>query len=261
MLLVNILFWNLKCNDLASYITDCLNEHDIDIAVFSEHSGTNFVSMQNNTTYTYIAGMGGCEKIVMLVKSNIIVNVKQEQSRYALYHIQSGALSYILAGVHLQDRLTTDTATRIACIGRLVNDIKNVESKCKCNNTIIIGDFNANPYDEELLQMNAFNAVLFKEIIKKGETNTVDGVKYRRFYNPTINYISESNRNYGSFYYSGGSSSPIWHCLDQVLVSKALADNVRNLIYLKTIAGSSLLKSVRPNADISDHLPLFVELN
>ena len=261
MLFVNILFWNLKRNNLISHITSCLNEYDIDIALFSEHSGTNFSSIQNSSDYTFIAGMGGCEKIVMLVKNNIIANVKQEQSRYALYHIHAEHSSYIIAGVHLHDRRNTDTATRIACIGRLVNDIKNVESRCKCNNTIIIGDFNANPYDEELLQMNAFNAVLFKDIIRKGETKTIDGVVYRRFYNPTINFISESNKNYGSFYYTGGSASPIWHCLDQVLVSKPLVDNIRNLVYLKTIAGTSLLKNVQPNEDISDHLPLLVEFN
>lgn len=261
MLFVNVLFWNLKRNNLASYIISCLTEYDIDIAIFSEHLETNFLSIQNDTAYTYIPGMGGCEKIALLVKSNIIANVKQEQSRYALYHIQSGISSYIIAGVHLHDRRNTDTATRIACIGRLVNDIKNVENRCKCSNTIIIGDFNANPYDEELLQMNAFNAVLFKEIIKKSETKTIDGVTYRRFYNPTVNFISENNKNYGSFYYTGGSSSPIWHCLDQVLVSKSLVDNIRNLVYLKTIAGTTLLKNIQPNEAISDHLPLFVEFN
>ena len=257
---MNILFWNLRRNDLASYIISCLKEYDIDIAVFSEHSMTNFSAIQSITNYTFIEGMGGCEKIVILVKNDIIVSIKQEQSRYALYHIQVGQLSYVLAGVHLQDRRNTDTATRIACIGRLVNDIKNVENRCKCNNTIIIGDFNANPYDDELLQMNAFNAVLFKEIIKKSETKTIEGVAYRRFYNPTINFVSENNKNYGSFYYTGGSSSPIWHCLDQVLVSKALVDNIKSVIYLKTIAGGTLLKSIQPNSDISDHLPLLVEL-
>ena len=79
---MNILFWNLKRNNLISYITSCLNEYDIDIALFSEHSGTNFSSIQNSSEYTFIAGMGGCEKIVMLVKNNIMANVKQEQSRY-----------------------------------------------------------------------------------------------------------------------------------------------------------------------------------
>ncbi len=109
--------------------------------------------------------------------------------------------------------------------------------------------------------MNSFNAVLFKEVIKKSETRVVDGISYRRFYNPTIDFISESTKNYGSFYYTGGSSTPVWHCIDQVLVSKNLVDNIIDFKYLKSIKKRSLLKAVKPNNEISDHLPLFVEIN
>ena len=257
---MNILFWNLKNNNVSEYIATCLSEHDIDIAVFSENKNIDFLGLSQSTVYNFIEGMGGCEKIVMLAKSSIAVEIKQEQSRYALYHVTKGSSQYVLAGIHLQDRHTTDTVARVACIGRLVNDISNVERRCKCKNTIIIGDFNANPYDDELLQMNAFNAVLFKEVIQKSETRTVDGVTYRRFYNPTINFVLEDTKNYGSFYYTNGSNSPVWHCLDQVLLSRALVDNIVSMSYLKRIGNKSLIKNVKPNKEISDHLPLLVNI-
>ncbi len=257
---MNILFWNLKGNNIAEYILDCLAENDIDIAVFSEHSGVNFSLIASKINYNYIEGLGGCEKIVMLAKESIDVEIKQEQTRYALYHIICNSVQYIIAGVHLQDRFTTDTATRIACIGRLINDLSNVERRCKCKNTIIIGDFNANPYDDELLQMNAFNAVLFKDVIQKSETRKVGDEIYRRFYNPILNFISEDTKTYGSFYYTGGSSAPVWNCLDQVLLSKALVDEIAALKYLKSINGKSLMTTVKPKENISDHLPLLVEI-
>ncbi len=257
---MNMLFWNLKNNDITEYIVECLIENNIDIAVFSEHKGVDFYKIDKTTDYNFVESMGGCEKIVMLAKNSIAVEIKQEQSRYALYHITKGSSQYVIAGVHLHDRLNTDTATRIACIGRLVNDISNVERRCKCKNTIIIGDFNANPYDDELLQMNAFNAVLFKDVIRKSETRKVDGITYRRFYNPTIDFISEHTKNYGSFYYSSGSSTPVWHCIDQVLLSKALVDNIVSLSYLRNIGKKTLINKVKPNEVISDHLPLLVEI-
>ncbi|MBR3839186.1 MAG: endonuclease/exonuclease/phosphatase family protein [Clostridia bacterium] len=257
---VNMLFWNLKNNSIEKHIKDCLIENNIDIAVFSEHTGVDFSAFDSCTDYRFIEGMGGCEKVVMLTKKSIQVEIKQEQSRYALYYITNNEMRYIVAGIHLQDRLTTDTATRIACIGRLVNDIKNVENRCGCKNTIIIGDFNANPFDDELLQMNSFNAVLFKDVILKSETRTVDKIQYRRFYNPIIHFVSENTKNYGSFYHTNGSSTPVWHCIDQVLVSKPLVNSIVNLRYLKRINGTSLLKNIRPDATISDHLPLFVEI-
>ena len=254
---MNLLFWNLKGNDIKSYIERCLSENNIDIAIFAEHTGVDFSKIDG---YQFIEGMGGCEKIVIVAKKNVTVNIKQEQSRYVLYHIIFQNNEYILTGLHLHDRRNTDTATRIAYIGRLVNDICNMERKLKCKNTIIIGDFNANPFDDELLQMNSFNAVLFKEVIRKSETKKVDEITYRRFYNPTVHFISECTQNYGSFYLSSGSTSLVWHCLDQVLLGKALIDNIVSMKYLKSIGDQSLLKTIIPNADISDHLPLVVEL-
>lgn len=255
---MNILFWNLKKNNIAKYIVDCLIENNVDIAVFSEYKGVDFSQIDKSTDYNFIESLGGCEKIVMLAKNSIAVEIKQEQSRYVLYHVKKETIQYVIAGVHLQDRFSTDTPTRIACIGRLVNDLSNVERRYKCKKTIIIGDFNANPYDDELLQMNAFNAVLFKDVIRKSETRRVDGITYRRFYNPILNFISENTKNYGSFYHSGGSSTPVWHCIDQVLLSKGLVDNIVSLRYLKTIGNTSLIKNIKPNEEISDHLPLLV---
>lgn len=260
---MNILFWNLKQNNIHGLIKQCLLENNISIAVFSEHSGVDFVSLQKemHPNYKYIEGMGGCEKVALFVSSSAQVAVKREQSRYALYEVSYCNTNYIIVGIHLQDRRSSDTAVRIETIGRLMNDIKNLEQSTKCKNTIIIGDFNANPYDAELLQMNAFHAVLFKDLIRKSETRTVDGVAYRRLYNPILHFLSEDTKNYGSFYYSIGSGTPIWHCLDQVLVSRPLIDSIVSLRYVRMIGEISLIKATCPNKDISDHLPLFVQFS
>ena len=60
-------------------------------------------------------------------------------------------------------------------------DIEQTEELLKCGNTIVIGDFNANPYDEELLSKFAFNAVLFKTIIDKRELTNPNSLKRKRF--------------------------------------------------------------------------------
>lgn len=260
---MNILFWNLNRNNIKDYIKQCLEENKVDIAVFAEHKGVDFVSLEKEMLHSYrhIEGIGGCDKIAVFASEFASVIIKQEQSRYALYTVEYDSKKYVIAGVHLQDRRSCDSARRIEVIGRLMNDIKNLEKSSKCSNTIIIGDFNANPYDDELLQMNAFHAVLFKEIIRKSETRTVDNKIYRRLYNPTINFLSENTHNYGSYYFSSGSSTPIWHCLDQILVSKALIDNIKFLQYIRTIGKKSLIKNIVPNKDISDHLPLYVQID
>lgn len=259
---MKILFWNLKGNDILEYIKECVLEYDIDIAVFSEYTSVDFESLECKLEkeYRYIPNMGGCKKVALFVKSSIEVAVKREQARYALYSVEYNNKNYILAAIHLQDRWTTDTQVRIMTIGRLVNDIKNLEESEHCKNTIIIGDFNANPFDDELLQVNAFNAVLYKDIINSSETKKVGEERFRRFYNPIIHFLSEDTKMYGSHYNTNKSNSPIWHCLDQVLVSKKLVESVNELKYIRNIGSKSLLNRKKPNASISDHLPLYVQI-
>lgn len=260
---MNILFWNLQKHNLIKYIIRCLDENDIDIAVFAEHIKVDFreLELTLNKRYHFIEGMGGCEKIALLVKNGIDATVRREQTRYALYTLSFNSQEYVLAGVHLQDRRSADENQRIAVIARLKNDIKNLEESSKCKKTIIVGDLNANPFDRELLQMDAFHAVFYKDVIRKSESRRVDAVSYRRFYNPVLLSLSEEEKNYGSFYYSQGSVTPIWNCYDQILLSRALIDNVVEIKYLKTIGQQSLIANVAPKKEISDHLPLLAILN
>lgn len=262
MISLKILFWNLAKNSIEISLSQCIIENSIDIAILTEFDGIDFEKLQNTLGegYVHVIGYYQSGLITLIARKSLVVSVFREQDRYVLYKVETNDCSYIIAGIHLHDRRSRDALVRMAKIGRLVNDIKNLEISYQCKNTIIIGDFNANPYDDELLAMSAFNSVLFKDEILKSETRTVDGISYRRFYNPILHFISEDTKMYGSYYYSEGSCTPIWHCLDQVLVSKALANNVAKMEYLKSIEGKPLISKVKPNVTISDHLPLVVTI-
>ena len=233
---------------------------DIDIAIFAEYHETDFNKVIKNTCYQRIDGFGGCTKIVAISRPSVKMVVRQEQSRYILYDTEYRDEKYAIAGIHLQDKKSADEAIRLETIRDLKADLNKLEKKIHTNKTIIIGDFNSNPYDRELLQMDAFDAVLFRKIINHAETHTVNGKKRRRYYNPVLHFIREDTENYGSYYYDG-SYSPFWHCLDQVLLSKALSSRINDLKYLKAIGQTSLMNTVKPKAKISDHLPLYVKIN
>lgn len=245
---MKILFWNLGKNNNGNFLVNCILEHAIDIAILAEFNNVCIPDVINNldSKYTHIESNGGCEKITLIASTDVNAVIRREQTRYVLYSIKKNGFLFNLVGVHLQDRHNCDSSQRIAIAARLMNDLKNLEDSSKCKNSIVIGDLNANPYDNELLQMNSFHAVLFKEVIKSGETRTIDGVKYRRLYNPILHFLSEDTKNYGSFYDSRGGRTPTWHCLDQILVSKALVDNIETLKYLKHIKSNSLLARYAP---------------
>ena len=65
---------------------------------------------------------------------------------------------------------------------------------------------------------------------------------------------------HGSFYHSGDSYTPIWHCVDQILLRKELVHNLGELKYIMKIGDTNLIKIKRPDDSISDHLPLFATI-
>lgn len=259
---MNILFWNLKQNSNEQAIADIIVEQGIDIALFAEHLNTDFskVCTMLHGKYTEYSGYGGCEKIILMSKVDYDITIKRESTRYILYSCNTTSKNYTLAGIHLPANPNSTPDDRKSVIRDIVQDVCELERTSKCDNTIIIGDFNASPFDSELIQKDAFNAVLYKGLINKAEYVTSNGKRYRRFYNPLVNYISEETQTYGSFYYSGGINSLYWYCYDQAIIRKPLVANLESIRYIKTIGGRKLIKEVSPDATISDHLPLVVEM-
>lgn len=259
---MNLLYWNLKSNKNEEYIALLIKEHSIDIALFSEYSGTDFNAIAHtllSDAYQFYEGYGGCEKVVMLAKKSIQVEINREHSRYVLYSIISDSSKYIVAGTHLPSNPNTDADGRKMVIRELIADLREQEKIHKHSYSIIIGDLNASPFDDELIQKDSFNAVLYKEIIRKRKEVVYQGRKFRLLYNPILNHISERNHQYGSFYYTGGSKSLYWYCYDQILMTRDLIDSFQGMEYCQSINGKSLLKEISPNKSISDHLPLIAK--
>ena len=258
--MLNILFWNLGKNAIEDYIVECIAENDIDVAIFSEYQKIDFSLIESKLgkMYKHISGVRADKKVSMIARNTINITVRQQQHRYSLYSINTGVKDYLLAAVHLEDRRNSVFADRKASIESLIGVIESTEDLLQCSNTIVIGDLNANPYDEELTSIYTFNAVLFKSVIEKNEFSNHNAVKRKRFYNPILHYISEDTEMYGSFYYDKDHMTSYWYCLDQVLVRRSLINSVTAIRYLKKINSQKLVGRFRPNKKISDHLPLVV---
>ncbi len=258
---MKIAFWNLAKNNNSSQVIDLIKENDIDIALFAEYKKTNFEMVVSSLEqYKIVYGYGGTDKVILLSKSSIPISVRQEQTRYSIYLCKGESEKYIIAGVHLPANPVANSETRKNVIRDLVYDIGIAEKEEKTYNTIVVGDFNASPFDEELIQKDCLNAVLYKDLICQQEIVTLNNKKYRRFYNPHLSIISEQNKNYGSLYYSSGISTQYWYSYDQIIVRKPLVDQLSEIHYCRMISGKKLLNKVAPKSSISDHLPLIAKI-
>lgn len=258
--MLNLLFWNLFKKNNESILADLFQENAIDIFVFAEYQSTDLSSLISNTgnRYAWHNGYGGCDKVTLIARNNIIVDTNREQSRYTLYSCTLDGCIYIIAGIHLPSNPTANEEHRKNVIRDLVQDIIQLEKEQNNSNTIVIGDFNANPFDSELIQKDAFNAVLYKQLIEQHEYCVFEKKRYRRFYNPMVNYITEEPKNYGSYYRAAGISSLYWFCYDQVIVRKQLVSSIVDVRYFTEINRRSLIKKTSLDEKISDHLPLLV---
>lgn len=258
---MKILFWNLKNNSNEKWLSELIRENDVDIAIFAEYQNTSFddVITKLDNNYIHHDGYGACEKVTLLCKKSIDTTINREQSRYTLYSCIVNQQLYNIVGVHLPSPPTSDSNDRKNIIRDIVQDINEREKEAKNRMTIVIGDFNCNPFDEEIIQKDSFNAVLFKSLIVHQEMIKYRDRVWRRFYNPIIHFLSEDTNTYGSLYYSSGSAPLYWNSYDQILVRKELIDCINSLQYIRIITGKGLMRDVKPNSSISDHLPLLVD--
>lgn len=163
---MNLLFWNLFNKRNESLIVDLIKENQIDIAIFAEYEKTDFQVILDllGDRFTQNKGIYGSERVVLLHRIEYTISIRRPQDRYLIYSVVTGDHQYLLAGIHLPSRLHSKTEDRLEVIYDLVRDVAEQERLLQHSNTIIIGDFNANPFDKELILKTGFNAVLFKDI-------------------------------------------------------------------------------------------------
>lgn len=257
---MKIMFWNLFQKNNIGLINSILIENNIDIALFAEYAKTDFDQIDRR--YCVIPSNGGCDKIKVISRKEISVIINRESTRYCVLSVLLGSTKYILAGAHLEDNLHGSREDRKNTIRYLVNDIVELENELQTTNTIVVGDFNCSPFDEEMIQKDSFNSVLFKDLIVHQEIVERAGQKYRRFYNPMLEITSECDKRYGTYYHNRGIKTLCWYMYDQVLVRKSLIDKLVDVDICQAVIGKSVLtKNGYPNKDISDHLSLLVEVN
>jgi hypothetical protein len=140
-----------------------------------------------------------------------------------------------------------------------------LEEKHKCQETIIIGDFNMHPFDVGMTDARYLNAVMCRSVASKG-SRTVDFKTRRYYYNPMWNFLGDQSRSQpASYFYTGSDSNNIhWCSMDQMIIRPSLIDClVGNGVQILTEAGPKSLTKDKgvPDVSISDHLPILATLN
>ena len=272
---LNFLFWNLNRKNLVDEIRNIVFKHNIDILILAECSKLNVSELlsslkEKDRLFLPNHPFSQCEKIQIYSKFEAqFIAPYEETKRVTIRKLALPSFETInLVAVHLPDKNTHSNDSQSANATLVADRVTRFEmSKDNSDKTIIVGDFNMNPFEIGMIKADGFHAIMSSELTKK-EKRTIDGRDYKFFYNPMWSLYGDVRNNVsGSYYYSNAEFINYrWNVFDQVLIRPSLLSNFvkESVAFLDNDGTKSLLsKEGLPNKKYSDHLPLFftIKLN
>lgn len=259
---INFLFWNLKKNSKSIYcLKDILAENGIDVFILSEVSTRDLIWINQNLLNYKPTLQLPKNRTFLFYKNHHLIKKVKDSHYYSFFEILNTSFEKVLlVTVHFPSRLWK-REKEIGYQAQITKrDIVKFETEYRYKHTLVVGDFNLNPFSEEIVSTEGFHAVMSKEIAKK-EDRIVDFVKHRYFFNPMwFLHGNINNEVMGSYYYHKNSISYVWNLFDQVLIRPSLIDyfDFEYLNIISSVTGHSLLnKQGQPDSKVySDHLPI-----
>ena len=260
---LRICFWNTNKNvKINNYISDIIVENIVDIFVLAEYEAS-IKELKRKLALNNIvieqAITIGCDRITVLKKGK---NVSPGfQNKYCSMQIIDN--EYLLACLHLPSKLYADKIKRGIAITRIVEELQIYEENLDIEKTIIVGDFNENPYEIGCLGAVGFHGIpVYKDTMKK--YRIIMDESFKMFYNPMWNLLGDFSFPPGTYYYSGNEvENSFWNVYDQVMIRPCLREQFVDdelKILCKTKSGKLTDANNHPDKSISDHLPIIFEI-
>ena len=259
---------NKNKSNIDEAIVEMIVEKKCDIVLLAEYKDDldglcNILRIQSSETYVPLPNNRGCDHICGLIKKQYECESLLETTRYQILTIKTSSYVLIVGAIHNVSKLSYDDEDQHAILQQIHTDIKYIEEKWKTKNTIIVGDFNVNPFEKSLISADSLFAIPYKEELER-KTVVRNGVKYEKFYNPTWKFLSCDAAPYASYYYSNSKLvNYYWNMFDQVVLRAEMIEafDDDSLTIISRTVSHDLLSNQKPYSDkYSDHLPIFFKI-
>lgn len=180
------------------------------------------------------------------------------------------ARELIIGGVHLKSKVDTSPERQQAGARELVELVLQLEERRGHRRTVLLGDFNMDPWDTGMSTASGLFATMSQDEARAGPVIRSKR-KYLPFYNPSWSLLGDLvSRPPASWPRARCDVGQMrWHLLDQVLLRPALAERPGNSLRLlreyNDLQGRRLNlydgPLGEPNRALSDHFPLVVTLD
>jgi exonuclease III len=262
---MKLLFWNINRKPLASELKSLCDCYDVDILVLAENTMQDaeiLPVLNEDTDRVFIAPFNPSAKISFYTRMHAFELVHDDSWGSIRKITHPIGVEILLVAVHIPSKLHSDEREQAAISTRIANVIDKREQEQGHTLTIVMGDFNMNPFETGLVSADGFHGVMDKRVALK-QSRTVLGQEKKFFYNPMWSRLGDASEGYpGTYYYNNGMINYFWNTFDQVLLRPSLLPyfSQNNLKVIDEINGISLISKGKISNNFSDHLPLVVKL-
>jgi hypothetical protein len=259
-------FWNVGNRDRRQLIRDLVGERELNLVVLAEspHSDSELLSLLAGVESTrFICPLSATPRVQLAGASEweleeLYSDVSRRLTiRRALWFGEE----YLMAAVHAVSKRWWKETEQQAEAQRLAAQIRDRESERGHRRTIVVGDFNMNPFEPGVVQAAGFHALMCKDDVAEG-SRAIQGESYPYFYNPMWGFFGDRTPGpAGTYFYRGTAQLAYnWNMFDQILVRPDVLGKFQEEVEIvEHIGDVSLVDSRgRPDPTVgSDHLPLY----
>lgn len=265
---MNYLFWNTyKKQKINHIIVEIILKNKCDIIGLAEYEDDIkelINELAKKGIYMYEVPRIGSRLTILTKFIPGKVTHLQETSYYTLKLVPHEKMgNHIIAFVHLSSkRGKPNPLDHTVQISNLRMAIEEEEETCKNTNTIIMGDFNIDPFEQGMISAIGCHSLSARDVVKK-KSRKIEGIEYKMFYNPMWNLYGDYNYPPGTYYYRQSiQENYFWHMFDQVIIRPELIEKFDfSKLEILTEINTTKLISRNKIPRISDHLPIIFTIN
>lgn len=262
-----ILFWNVNKKDLRNLVCDAANSVSADVVILLENCITaseTLADLKSKVSPSFNCPKAGLGRSQLFSRdANLDLSAVHDGDRVSLRRLQMAKTELVLGMVHVVDKWNWDEMQQSHEVLLLAEEIRRHEKRLANTRTILIGDFNMNPFDKAMNVATGMNAMMTARCVER-KSRKHQRIDYPFFYNPMWGLFGDRTEGPAGTYHHPSSSKGTfgWNMLDQVLVRPDALEWFDDVQILTSAGQTSLQTSLdRPNGKIaSDHFPILLKL-
>ena len=265
--MATFLFWNLNRKPLQDHTVALCHEHDVDILILAESDLPPIPLLQALNTEqrsTFRQPFTTSDRLFFLIRypTDCLKPVRDDGGVAIRRFIPPIGPEILLVAVHLPSKLYRNESDQMSAVTEAARIVTEAEKQVRHTRTVIVGDFNMNPFEPGMVGTTGFQAVMDRRIARR-INRTVDRKEYSFFYNPMWSRLGDLSKGPpGTYYYNPSSHvNFFWNTFDQVLIRPDLLDIFSvDQFQVLDVAGQHSLLSRNGLPNSSDHLPLLFSI-